>query len=70
MCSDGLYDNDLLENNYQELLVPLISSSSNLEEGVRKIIDLGNQINGHDNLTCLLIRIKVQPNLENQSSLF
>ena len=70
MCSDGLYDNDLLENNYQELLLPLISSSSNLEEGVKNIIDLGNQINGHDNITCLLVRIKVQPNLDNQFSLF
>ncbi len=69
-CSDGLYDNDLLEKNYQQFLLPLISSSSNLEEGVGKLIDLGNQVNGHDNLTCIMVRIKVQPNLENQAALF
>ena len=69
-CSDGLYDNDLLENNYQQFLLPLISSSSNLDEGLAKLIDLGNQVNGHDNLTCIIVRIKVQPNLENQSTLF
>ena len=69
MCSDGLYDNNLLESNYQELLLPLLSSSQNLDEGIAKIIELGNEVNGHDNLTCVLVRIKVQPNLENQFSL-
>ena len=70
LCSDGLYSNDLLENNYQKLLLPLISSSSNLEEGLAKIVDFANEINGHDNITGLLVRIKVQPNLENKSTLF
>ncbi len=70
MCSDGLYDNELLENNYKKLLLPLISSSSDMDEGIAQIIDFGNQINGHDNLTCLLVRIKVQPNLDNQLALF
>ncbi|MGK7895860.1 MAG: serine/threonine protein phosphatase, partial [Xenococcus sp. (in: cyanobacteria)] len=70
LCSDGLYSNDLLENNYQKLLLPLISSSSNLEEGLTKIVDFANEINGHDNITGLLVRIKVQPNLENKSTLF
>ncbi|WP_342597727.1 serine/threonine phosphatase [Cyanobacterium aponinum UTEX 3222] len=70
MCSDGLYDNDLFESNWEKILLPLISSKANLEEGVAHIIDLGNQVNGHDNLTCVLVRIKVQPNLDGQSGLF
>lgn len=70
MCSDGLYDNNLLEDNWEKIVLPLISSKANLEDGVAHIIDLGNQINGHDNLTCVLVRIKVQPNLEGQSELF
>jgi protein phosphatase len=70
MCSDGLYDNDLLENNYQKLLQPLLSSNRDLEDGLVKIIDFANEVNGHDNITCLLVRIKVQPNLENQMTLF
>lgn len=70
MCSDGVSDNQLIENNWQSHFLPLISSKSNLEEGLLQIIDLGNQVNGHDNLTCILVRIKVQPNLENQHPLF
>jgi protein phosphatase len=70
MCSDGLCDNDLLENHWESVLLPLISSKANLETGITQIIDLGNQINGHDNITCILIRIKVQPNLEHQNPIF
>lgn len=70
MCSDGLYDNNLFEDNWEKIVLPLISSKANLEDGVAHIIDLGNQINGHDNLTCVLVRIKVQPNLDGQSGLF
>ena len=69
MCSDGLYDNDLLENNYKKLLLPLISSGSDLDEGIAEIIDFANEVNGHDNITCVLVRIKVQPNLDNQITL-
>jgi protein phosphatase len=70
ICSDGLCDNDLLENHWESALLPLISSKANLETGITQIIDLGNQINGHDNITCILIRIKVQPNLEHQNPIF
>lgn len=70
MCSDGLYDNNLLEDNWEKIVLPLVSSKANLEDGVSHIIDLGNQINGHDNLTCVLLRIKVQPNLDAQSGFF
>ncbi|BAQ62514.1 protein serine/threonine phosphatase PrpC [Geminocystis sp. NIES-3708] len=70
MCSDGLSDNDLLENHWETALLPLISSKANIEEGISQIIDLGNQFNGHDNITCILIRIKVQPNLEHQNPIF
>lgn len=70
MCSDGLSDNDLLENHWENTLLPLISSKANLEEGISQIIDLGNQFNGHDNITCVLVRIKVQPNLEYLNPIF
>ncbi|WP_017293296.1 serine/threonine phosphatase [Geminocystis herdmanii] len=70
MCSDGLCDNDLLENHWETTLLPLISSKANLDTAITQVIDLGNQINGHDNITCILIRIKVQPNLEHQNPIF
>jgi len=64
LASDGLSDNDLLETHWQTHLDPLLNSGVNLERGVTDLIDLGNQHNGHDNITGILIRAKVRPNLE------
>ncbi|HLO86422.1 MAG TPA: serine/threonine phosphatase [Nostocaceae cyanobacterium] len=64
LASDGLSDNDLLETHWQTHLEPLLSSSTSLESGVNNLIDLANQYNGHDNITAILIRVKVRPNQE------
>ncbi|MEH2331841.1 serine/threonine phosphatase [Nostoc sp.] len=64
LASDGLSDNDLLETHWQTHLEPLLSSGVNLERGVTDLIDLANKHNGHDNITGILIRAKVRPNLE------
>lgn len=64
LCSDGLSDNDLVEEHWQTHLLPLLSSRANLGEGAQKLIDLANQYNGHDNITVLLVRVKLQPHME------
>ncbi|PSF29839.1 serine/threonine protein phosphatase [Aphanothece hegewaldii CCALA 016] len=64
LCSDGLSDHQFIETHWQSHLSPLISSQFNLEEGLYKLIALANQKNGHDNITAILIRVKVQPNVE------
>ncbi len=64
VCSDGLSDNDLLETNWRTHVEPLVSSRTNLEQGVTQLIDLANDYNGHDNITAIAIRTKVRPNLE------
>jgi serine/threonine protein phosphatase PrpC len=64
LASDGLTDNNLLETHWQTHIDPLVSSQTNLEQGVRKLVDLGNQYNGHDNITAIAIRAKVRPNLD------
>lgn len=64
LASDGLTDNNLLEQNWQTHVDPLVSSQTNLDQGVSKLIDLANQRNGHDNITAIAIRAKVRPNLE------
>ncbi len=61
LASDGLSDNNLVEHYWQTHLEPLLSSSSNLEQGVTALIDLANQYNGHDNITAVVIRAKVAP---------
>ena len=64
LCSDGLSDNDLIEKNWQTHLKPLISSRNNLDRGASDLIELANQYNGHDNITAVLIRAKVRPDLD------
>ena len=64
LASDGLTDNQLLEAHQQDYLAPLISSQANLDQGVRELISLANEYNGHDNITAIVIRAKVRPNLE------
>ncbi|OUC16654.1 MAG: hypothetical protein B0A82_00830 [Alkalinema sp. CACIAM 70d] len=64
LASDGLTDNQLLEEYQNDYVAPLISSQANLDQGVRELISLANEYNGHDNITAIVIRAKVRPNLE------
>ncbi|MEN9564878.1 MAG: hypothetical protein RLZZ69_74 [Cyanobacteriota bacterium] len=61
LCSDGMSDNDFLEENWSQHLEPLISSQANLQDGLFKLVDLVNEHNGHDNITAILLRIKLKP---------
>lgn len=63
LCSDGLSDNDLLENHWQTHLAPLLSSRASLDHGLANLIELANEHNGHDNITLIVVRVKVRPNL-------
>ncbi|MBE9138297.1 serine/threonine phosphatase [Nodosilinea sp. LEGE 07088] len=67
LCSDGLSDNDLLERHVDSHIADLLSSKANLDHGVAQLIDLANEKNGHDNITAILIRIKLQPDLAPQA---
>lgn len=61
LCSDGLSDNNFIEENWSQHLKPLISSQANLQDGLFKLVDLANEHNGHDNITAVLLRIKLKP---------
>ncbi len=60
LASDGLTDNDLLENHISTHLEPLLNSDSDLNQGVKNLITLANDYNGHDNITAIAIRAMVQ----------
>lgn len=64
LTSDGLSDNDLIEEHWQTHLKPLLNSETSLESGVSNLIDLANHYNGHDNITAVVIRAKVHSNHE------
>ncbi len=61
LASDGLTDNELLESYSNTHLEPLLNTEANLEQGVKELIDLANQYNGHDNITAIVIRALVKP---------
>jgi protein phosphatase len=65
LCSDGLSDNELLEEYQETHVQPLLSSRNNVEAGVMQLIDLANEYNGHDNITAIAVRMKVKPNMAN-----
>jgi serine/threonine protein phosphatase PrpC/ribosomal protein L40E len=69
ICSDGLSDHELIETHWQTHLAPLLSSRANLDQGILQLIELANEHNGHDNITAILIRVKVRPNFEQQQLL-
>lgn len=64
LASDGLCDNDLLEQKWQTHLKPLLNCNTGLEQGARNLIDLANQYNGHDNITAVLVRATVRPDMQ------
>jgi protein phosphatase len=59
LASDGLTDNNLVENNYHAILQPLLHHRFTLPEATEQLIDLANQLNGHDNISVILVRILV-----------
>ena len=61
LCSDDLCDNDLVNDHWETYLLPLVSSSQSLEKGIIKLIDFANSYNGHDNITAVLVRVKIRP---------
>jgi protein phosphatase len=64
LCSDGISDNDLIEQHYATYLTPLIASKANLDSGIIDLVDFANEFNGHDNITGVVIRIKMRPNAD------
>ena len=55
LCSDGLCDNDAIEQNWRSHLLPILNKEINLQTGLDNLIELGNNTNGYDNLTAILV---------------
>ncbi len=60
LCTDGLCDNGLIDNYWKTHLLPLLSPAYDLQQGVEDVLALGNEMNGHDNLTAILVRCLVE----------
>jgi protein phosphatase len=61
LCSDGLSDNSLVEQSWQDYGKPVLTGELTLEDAVNQWIHLANQKNGHDNTSVVLIHCCVSP---------
>jgi len=60
LCSDGLSDNDRVEECWKTEILPVLEDKTNLATVSQRLIDLANQQNGHDNVTVSLIHCQVE----------
>lgn len=61
LCSDGLSDNNWLEELCPDFPRDVFSGKLSLESAVQYLIDLANQKNGHDNTSVVLTYCSVSP---------
>lgn len=59
LCSDGLSDNDLVEQFWSEQTSSVLKGKQSLDQTARALVDLANQKNGYDNTSVVLLRCHV-----------
>ena len=68
LCSDGLSDNNVVEDYLDSHIAPLLMDQKVLSSGLDELVDLANQVNGHDNISAIALQIKVTPDLSQTKS--
>jgi protein phosphatase len=67
LCSDGLSDRDRVEQYWQTEVVPILQGETTVAEAGRRLLEIANQQNGHDNTTIALIHCQVTPRPESEA---
>ncbi|GAP97947.1 PP2C family protein-serine/threonine phosphatase [Leptolyngbya sp. NIES-2104] len=60
LCSDGLSDNDRVEEYWQSEIVPILDGKTNPATVARRLVEIANTQNGHDNVTIGLIHCQTR----------
>ena len=60
LCSDGLSDNDRVEEYWQSEIVPILDGKTDLATVAQKLVEIANTQNGHDNVTIGLIHCQTR----------
>jgi protein phosphatase len=61
LCSDGLSDNNWVEQSWQDYAIPVLAGQLTVEDAVSNWIDLANEKNGRDNTSVVLTYCRVSP---------
>ncbi len=59
LCSDGLSDNDRVEEHWETEILPILDGKIDLVTASQRLIAIANTQNGHDNVTVSLIHCQV-----------
>jgi serine/threonine protein phosphatase PrpC len=71
LCSDGLSDNDRVEEYWEAVLLPLLEGKTDLNTVAQQLVEIANTRNGHDNVTVGLLYVRVtdsRPTMATQSA--
>ncbi|NJS12860.1 MAG: serine/threonine-protein phosphatase [Microcoleus sp. CSU_2_2] len=61
LCSDGLSDNDLVEQSWESYGPAVLKGEMSLEEAVLSLVHLANEKNGYDNTSVVMTRCRMSP---------
>ena len=61
LCSDGLSDNNWVEQSWRSFAIPVLSGEVSLQETLDSWMQLANMKNGHDNTSIVLVHCRVSP---------
>ncbi|MEL6438782.1 MAG: protein phosphatase 2C domain-containing protein [Cyanobacteria bacterium J06621_8] len=61
LCTDGLSDFDRVEQQWRQIVLPVLEGKRDLVSAVKDLITLANKKNGHDNVTVALVHCQVKP---------
>ncbi|MGL5939612.1 MAG: PP2C family protein-serine/threonine phosphatase [Waterburya sp.] len=61
LCTDGLSDFDRVEQQWRHKILPVLEGKKDLASAVKELITIGNEKNGHDNVTVALVHCQVKP---------
>jgi serine/threonine protein phosphatase PrpC len=64
LCSDGVSDNDRVEQYWQMEILPVLEGQVDLTTACQRIINVANTYNGHDNASIALIHCQVKQPIE------
>jgi serine/threonine protein phosphatase PrpC len=59
LCSDGLSDNNRVEQYWQTELLPVLQGKIDLATAAARLVEVANRQNGHDNVTVGLVHCQV-----------
>ena len=64
LCSDGLSDFSRVEQHWKPVILPILRQKKDVETAGRRLLEIANKQNGHDNATVALVYCQVQPSAE------